>query len=81
MQCMLNNSLILYRGDILRKTVHIMSQIHPLNDITIHFVELIFSIILPNAPSSSEWSFQVYNQAMSPFLFNASHILCPSHHS
>jgi hypothetical protein len=81
MQFMLTNSLILYSGVLLQKTVHITSQIHPLYNITKHFVELNFNIILPTARLSSNWSVQVYNQTMKPFLLHASHILCASHHS
>ena len=81
MQFMLTNSLIVYSGVLLQKTVHIMSQIHPFYNITKHSVELNFSIILPTAPRSSKCSVQVYNQTMNQFLFHASYILCPSHHS
>ena len=80
-QFLLTNSLILYSGVLLQKAVHVMSQIHPLYNITKHFVELNFSIILPTALSFSKWSVQVYNQTTNPFLFHASHILCPSHYS
>jgi len=81
MQFMLTNRLILYSVVILQKTVYIMSQIQQLYDITKYFVELNSSVILPTAPRSSKLSVQVYNEAMNPFLFHASHILCPSHHS